>query len=284
MEWCARRAGCADLGLRIGERLDLRLLGLPWLVALRCRSLAEHFELIERFLPLHTNAYTLRLRARTQGATACLEVYSHGAFPPHQFVEMALAAHTGAFRRVVRPNWRPQGMLFAHAPLADPAEYRRVFGCPVTFGAGSDAIVYSARDLAWRSPRDRAVPVRGKGSRSPASAPGGIGQITEVIRSLLPGPVTQGAVAEAMGLSPVALQRRLGEHGLRFGALRTQVRGALAHEYLRRSTDPLTAVATRLGFGDAGFLNGRVVRQLEGSPGLIADRGRSIGPLPGPRA
>ena len=69
-----------------------------------------------------------------------------------------------------------------------------------------------------------------------------------------------GPVAEALGMSPRTLRRKLGDEQTRFTDVLHEVRMRAACDYLRTTTEPVGHIATQLGFSDESAF-GRAFRR-----------------------
>jgi AraC-like DNA-binding protein len=100
-------------------------------------------------------------------------------------------------------------------------------------------------------------------------------QAEEVLRGLTrAGMADLARVAQALGLHPRTLQRRLQAEGVRFGELLDAQRKAWAGELMVQRSLPLADIAQLLGFADQSVLTracrrwfGATPRQLRGQAG-----------------
>jgi AraC-like DNA-binding protein len=67
---------------------------------------------------------------------------------------------------------------------------------------------------------------------------------------LASGPIDMPDIAQALGMSPTTLWRRLGDEGTRFTRVLDDVRHEAAISYLRRPEPRLSEIAASLGFRD----------------------------------
>jgi AraC-like DNA-binding protein len=160
---------------------------------------------------------------------------------------------------------------YPEPPYADM--YVEVFGIRPQFGAPSNLAAFDAavldlplpqaneltaqqceeqcRDLLERRTR-RAGMARQVGSHL-ISASGDIPTLDQVAR--------------ALHVSPRTLRRQLAQEGSSFRSLVSEVRMALAEEYLSGDSMPVAEVATRLGYSDASSFTRAFVRQHGLPPG-----------------
>ena len=273
VEWCARRSGRADFGLQFGASLNHRIIGVPALLGERARSVSEFFEIIKRNLPLQNGGYSYAFAPTPTGAAARLLIHSQGQFPPVQYVEVNMTVGVSWLRRIIGGGWNPVLVSFAHPRGADLADYQRILQAPVVFDTDRNAIYFSAEDLTWRAP--------GSGLAMQQRLDADIENLAlieehdivrrvgEVVRALLPGPVSLDSVAGELGFTARTLQRRLTDEGTRFTTLVKRARVALASEYLRHPGVTVADAAERLGFSHASELSRLLRSELGVSPGEL---------------
>ena len=270
VEWCAERSGYADFGLRVAARTSHRLTGLPGLLAERGLSLAQHFDLVARNLPLHNTGISFRFDAESPQPASRFIVHARGAFAPRHYVEGVMAVETRLIRRLIGPDWRPAGVDFAHARLGSAAAYEAAFGAPIRFEAGRNALVFAPEDLLWRSAGAPAnvAPVVDAALRDLAivEANDVVARVRRMVRARLPQPTTVEVAARELAMSPRSLQRRLAAEGASFTDILTGARVSLAQDYLRHPGVSLVEVARRLGFRHASVLSRMLKRELGASP------------------
>jgi len=250
VELAARRAGIDDLGLRVGQAIDPLSLGafgraiaaagtvggaLTASVAHRpalhsgerawITRMPDLFELHHRYLP----ACEAGEQVVAAGLTLHLNLLRHT-------VPGAAPAHVGL---PVRPSR-------AYAALPVLANTRIEFDRPRTTIAFRPETF--AAPLAGRSP---AVAATSGAAR--ASIPGGLVESIEAfIGSLLAiEPPRIELVAEAAGLNPRTLQRRLAEAGATFAGLVARTRLERARQRLIASDERIVDVAFAVGYADA---------------------------------
>ena len=150
--------------------------------------------------------------------------------------------------------------------------YETDFGCPVTFGAPSNALIYSAGALgqgfvtsnpdllAMLSPSlEAALTQQSAGQTLPD-------QVKSLQRRLLTAQRSGiQEVAAEMNLSPRTLQRRLRKMGVHYKDLLQNVRCETAQEYLRQSSLGLEEIAFLLGYEETNSFH-RAFQDWTGTP------------------
>ena len=181
---------------------------------------------------------------------------AHETEPP-LLVDLCFAWVVGIARRGTGGLINPKRLEMC-AATGDRAMYEAHFGCPATFGARQNTIVFSKADLdrpflthnadlfAMIAPQLEAELKQALASRAIGE------QVKGVLKRLLAGrrPGIED-VARELGLSSRTLQRRLGEDGTTFQQLVQEARRELARHYLLHSALELNETAYLLGYEDA---------------------------------
>jgi AraC-like DNA-binding protein len=175
----------------------------------------------------------------------------------------------------------PSEIRFAHAAPGDTAEYTRVFGCPVRFAAGENAIVLSRASLELPL-RDadadvhRVMSGRVQQELSSYNARGSLlEQVRHAIREeMLDSAPSLEAVAERLGLKPWTLRRKLKVDNLDFSTLLDDVRRALAVDWLAGSDRTVNDIAISLGYSEQSAFNRAFKRWFNATPLEYRERAR----------
>ena len=250
LERSAAESGVEDFAVRLSARRRLSALG-PLSVVLREEpDLRSALDLLIRYEQAYSGVLDLRLVEADGLATVQVWLDFGVPVPTRQSVDLTTANLLGVLRALVRADWQPLSMVFAHGPPADLAFFRQTFGPGLRFDQPFTGLVMPARDLdlptvtadpALRSYARRLLP-----APRPATT---TAQVRSVVEVLLPaGRCSLGHVSRALHLPPRSLHRHLAEEGESFSAIVQQVRAQWAERYLATDAYPLTQIAHLLGF------------------------------------
>jgi AraC-like DNA-binding protein len=136
--------------------------------------------------------------------------------------------------------------------------YETHFGCPASFEARQNALVFSREDLdrpftTYNADLFATIAPQLEAELSQTSASERTGErVKAILKQLLAGrrPGIED-VATELRLSPRTLQRRLAEEGVTFQQLMQDARRELAHHYLLHGSIELNETAYLLGYEDA---------------------------------
>lgn len=147
-----------------------------------------------------------------------------------------------------------------HHPSGDADVYERFFAAPVAFAQPYDALVFSTSSLeraVLPSASPRAVVHNETWAHALEQTKQSLGpaEVTHRVLDLLAstlrdGEPTSTEVAEALGMHPKTLSRRLRAEGTGYQRLLNQLRQRLAERYLMQPDLTVSQVATHLGYSE----------------------------------
>jgi len=253
----ARSSGDDAFGLHVGERTSPTMYGMLGYGVANSRTFGEALDHLLQFQRLWSEAVgfevvraasKVRLRYWHQGRLS--------AEARRQESEQMMAAMLSFARSAVGSTIGAIEIRFEHKAPPDTTEHKRVFGCSIFFDAPSTEIVFPAKllempltgaDLALgRLIKQHAeAALVAHGTREPF-----LDRTRGLVREsiLASRQVSLASLAEASGLGPRTLQRKLRQRGLTFREIVEDARIDLARLYLE---DPSTAIA-RIAF-DLGY-------------------------------
>jgi AraC-like DNA-binding protein len=170
-----------------------------------------------------------------------------------QAAELGLGVIISIFRSLLGEHWRPHEAYFSHAAPDDLEIHRRVFRCPLRFGAEYSGFACLTSDLD--SPSDFSeielknyekffienLPIVNRESV--------LQDARKAISLLMPsGKVDLSLVADYLKMSPRTVQRRLAEEGTTFMRIFNSVRRNNASRYLESTRHSIFAISEQLGF------------------------------------
>ncbi|WP_339488625.1 AraC family transcriptional regulator [Pseudomonas sp. EL_65y_Pfl2_R95] len=169
--------------------------------------------------------------------------------------ELVVGVGHQLMRTLLGQRWQPVAVMFQHAPVTNPARYRRLLGLIPRFNSAFDALMFNARLL--QVPLSNADPALhrlmqkhlGQGRQAHDSQLPN--HIQRLLRTFLPnGRVTVEYIADFMRLSPRSLQRHLAEQGTSFQALLDDTRQSMTLRYLEESEMSLMQLTEVLGYAN----------------------------------
>lgn len=171
---------------------------------------------------------------------------------------------------------RPRAVYFQHSAQDNPAEYERLFECPVHFNQSYTGLEL-CRKLLNRPlslpdpPLRRALEARADAQLAHlASSPKE--SFCDAVRFHLEGMLREGTpslqeLAERMNMSLRTLQRRLTSEGYSYKDILDEVRHSLALRYITHPDLPLHSISALLGFSDQSAFQRAFKRWTGRAPG-----------------
>jgi AraC-like DNA-binding protein len=282
-------SGDPALALHFGEAVDIADMSIVGLLGQAAESMLDALAQLNRYVRLVVEAGggAGRDRFELQRDAGGLWVVDTRPFP-NQFPELtesAFAQIVCSMRKVV--GWPfVKAVEVTHADPGYAAEYRRVLGAPVTFGAPRNAMRF---DEAWASHKLGLLPryvfgvlsERAETLMRRLEASGTTrGRVESLLMPVLhTGGTGMNAVAARMGVSRQTLFRKLKAEGTTFEALLDELRHRLALAYLGEAKLSVNETAYLLGFSDPAAFSRAFKRWTGRSPRSVRESD-TLSPMP----
>jgi AraC-like DNA-binding protein len=262
LELAAADLGCPDLGLRVGEAQDFRMLG-PLSVAMQnSPSVGEALECTSRYMFVHARDVNFSSVDDPDGARGVVGLrYALGAgkrlLP--QAADMTMLFLHRAMTFLVGGRYGLRSVDLPHDLLAQRSRYEDAFGARVRFNR-SEALLrvptsFLSRPLVDVDDTLRSLALAFLSRQSPESGPVTAGRVRAVIdQSLGTRSIDLGDVARVLDIHPRTLQRQLASEGESFASILDSVRRARARFYLTTTDLPLSQVGNLVGLAEQAVL------------------------------
>ncbi|MCM6778123.1 AraC family transcriptional regulator [Nocardia sp. CDC159] len=256
LEIAADRLGCPDLGLRIGARQDLGMLG-PLALAIRTSpTLADALECTSRYLFVHARSLSLTLEPDPDGDPRLIALhYGVPPPPPVQGTDLGLAFLHRAIQRLVDGPYALRSVDLPYRPPAPAEVYEEFFGAPVRFERPGALLrvprTLAAHTLAGGDETLRRLAMAFLAEQSADAGASIVPRVSAAVRQLLGTTAPEiAAVARLLALHPRTLQRRLAAAGTSFAGILDEVRRSEARRYLTSTDLPMSQVASLIGLSE----------------------------------
>jgi len=291
-------AGDPALALHYGEANDMAQISVVGLIAYACETMLEAMVQINRYgrLVVEVDGPKERFGAtqRDGGFWAVDRREDANAFP--ELTESTFARMICGPRRF-GVTQLAKAVHVSHAAPPYRAEYERIFGAPVTFEAGWNAVLL---DQAWLTHRISVQPryVFGVLSehadtlmRRLEASKSTRGRVESLLMPVLhKGEASMDGVAAQLGVSRQTLFRRLKEEGATFDKVLDELRCRMALDYLGAKKVSVNETAYLVGFSEPAAFSrafkrwtGVSPRDARGRPALSVGP-QEGGPPPPPQA
>jgi AraC-like DNA-binding protein len=283
LELAAADLGCPDLGLRVGEAQDFRMLG-PLSVAMQnSPSVGEALECTSRYMFVHARDVNFSSVDDPDGARGVVGLrYSLGAgkrlLP--QAADMTMLFLHRAMTFLVGGGYGLRSVDLPHDLLAQRSRYEDAFDARVRFNRPGALLrvptSFLSRPLVGVDDTLRSLALAFLSRQSPESGPIAAGRVRAVIdQSLGTRSIDLGDVARVLDMHPRTLQRQLAAEGESFASILDSVRRARARFYLTTTDLPLSQVGNLVGLAEQAVLSRCAQRWWGRTPTAIRREARA---------
>jgi AraC-like DNA-binding protein len=248
------------IGLRVADEIQVGALGAYEYLLRNSQTLRSGIDQAIKFERVMDDLTRVRIVDSEHADEAVLRHYREGGLPHVGVASECLFSCLVRLGKQAFPSERDRvrRIRFAHVTSADPSVYQAHFGCPVSFGAPFNELVF--RKALLDEPFVHADPALSRVleehmnhvlERLPSEDP-----FVQRARTLIgdalqrQGDVSLEQLARSLHLSERTLRRRLEEHGTSYKNLLDELRHELACHYVTRTSDSFEATGARLGFAD----------------------------------
>ena len=253
LESSATASGCITFGLRMAESRQLSHFGVVSLLLSHQPTLRAALQTLMQYRHLLNESLAMHLEEDGDKVIIREELVGDSPLDSRQGIELALGALFRMGSALLGPGLNPISIHFTHAAPADTQVHRRIFRCPVYFGAEFNGIVCHVRELDRPNPdADPAMARYAEQLMQSLPGPSGrsiVHEVRKAIYLLLPmGRATTQQIADGLGLNVRALQRQLEAAGGVFSDLVSEVRRELVVRYMNNPDYSLATISELLGY------------------------------------
>lgn len=263
-----------DLGIRFGETLSVRQVGLVGYTMLHSATLGEALRRLVRFGAIIDETYPPTLHVTGDRAEYALEPLPEQRFSLARLADFDNASHLAVMRELTGIDIVPLEAHFPYlAPPSDLSAHRDFFRCELKFDQPMIKLVYKRQHLE--------LPVR----EADVALGGYLEELAEtILESLVPAgtlaesverelwtglkdgrPSLEG-VASALHTSPRTLQRKLRREGTSFAELLDDFRHRMARALLEDEQLAVYEIAYLLGYSEPSTFYRAFKRWTDRSP------------------
>jgi len=253
---CVARTGCRHFGLLVGQRMNLKALGLVGLLMRTSRDAGTALRSLVTFLHLHSQGAVMTLRVDDDLAMLTYDAFESGLEATDQTGDAAVAMMLNVMRTFCGREFRPTEASFAHRSPVDTEPFRKFFKAPLYFDAEHYALVFSRDWLDVRLPgADKELQqllqkqIEALEAKHSLEFPE---QVRNVLRSaLMAGHCSEDQIAALFSMRSHTLSRRLEAAGTGFHELVDECRFDIARQMLKNTSLRVGQIGTSLGYSRA---------------------------------
>jgi len=227
-------------------------LGYAWLTS---ETLLAAFRRYSRFIKIVSDVVQLEIIEDDDQLSLDTRFLQEEASQKYR-IDGAMATLMAMIQSNAGPDFHPKSVSFIFGPPQDTAPYYALFQCPVIFNAPTNRFTITQEDAhAPRSCSNTQLALLHDQFMLEYVAKLDKENIVErvkvaVTQELASGNISDALIAKKLFLTERTLQRRLQENGTTFKKLLTEVRIALADNYIRDSKLSLNEISFLLGFSE----------------------------------
>lgn len=255
LELASAALGEPFLGFILGRDFDLRQIGLLYYAAASSSTLGGALDRAQRYGSIVNEGIALecarngdlRIAVRHSGVTRRVD---------RQQVEFLVTTIVHLCRTLTNRKLVPRAVRMVHQRADDPAKFESFLGVRITFGAGTDEIIFDREVrqllLVGADPYLNEMLQRyceeALSARHSHVSPLRVA-VENALTPLLPhGRAQIGVIAPQLDMSGRTLARRLAAEGLNFAEILDQLRAALASRYLEEGRLCNSQIAWLVGY------------------------------------
>lgn len=264
LAFCAIRTECPSLGLRVGERGGLDVMGIVGDLARHSPDVGSALRNITLYLHLHDRGAIPSLCVSGDRAMLAYALFQPDVPGTELIYDGAVAISYNILKALAGPGWEASEVCLSRRRPADIESYSRFFCTDLRFGAEYNAVVFPASwldrplggtpELAQRQIMQEIEALEARGAGDLAA------QLRLVLRRLLIGGACKeetclARVAELFAIHRRTINRRLRAQGTSFQRLIDEARYEIARQLLRDTGLTITEVAAVLDYTDPAAFN-----------------------------
>ncbi|ADJ61540.1 AraC family transcriptional regulator [Herbaspirillum seropedicae] len=257
MEQAARQTQNEHFGLRFGQQFMPAGLGMLGYLGLTSPTVGEALRNMGAMFHHHQQRSHLGLTQADGLAYVEYRITDPLITQRRQDAELSIGMFFNVLRQALGQQWSPLEIRFEHGALHGKEEHEHIFGAPIQFSQGTNAIVLRGSDLNAPMPGADAHlhslmrnNLRQLGLIA-ATEETLVDKVRAVIRLRLDdSEPTLDEIASALGMANWTLQRRLRTAGLTYQELLLEVRKDMALEYLKDPDLQISELAFLLGYSE----------------------------------
>jgi AraC-like DNA-binding protein len=265
---------CDNFGLWFGNQFQPRDLGLWGYSAISAPTLGGALSNLVQLFHYHQESSSMNMRRGDDGLMRLeYQIEAPDIVERRQDAELSLGMFLNVFRDCLGQQWVPEEVHFEHPRPLDSHEHEKAFGAPVYFSLPRNALLFRPEIMSERMPHSDAklmammqMCLKQLASEEDMRA-SIIDRVKATIRAKLPdGYPTLEDVAEALRITPSAIQRKLAAEGLIYKELVELMRRELAIAYMKQRHLPFSEIALLLGYSELSAFSRAVHRWTGQSP------------------
>lgn len=261
-------SGDPCIGLHLGEKMPIYKGQILEYLFLSSQTFGDGLRRVVSYQRLISDALHGQV---TETPSPCLTSYfSEHRYATSHLAEAMVLGLIKVFQAVTNGAFKPDLVVFNHAPNTNLAEYQRIFQCPVEFNAPSFQLFFPSSILGYKSlyaePELLNLHIQVADQRLAILLQQDLinevrGQLGALLES---GETTLANVAQRIGVTPRHLRHQLDIAGTSFQRLLNEYRHRLAKRLLSQTDEAITEIVYLTGFSEPSTFY-RAFKRWEGT-------------------
>jgi AraC-like DNA-binding protein len=256
LDVCSRLTHCPHFGLLIGQRFNMRSLGMLGELMRNSPTLHDALRLAALYLDLQDRGAVSLTLDLGEGKSALGYSLFHGrSLAAGQILDGSIAMQYLLLRDLCGASWKPVLVQLAHSRPADLTPWQQFFRTRLQFDAQISAIVFDSRwldhPIEGADPAQFAAASEAIESAHPQHAIPFLAQVRRALHAMIfTGSASAANLARLFNLHERTLRRRLVEEGVTVRGLVSEARRGVAHRLLSETDLPISEIAAVLSYSD----------------------------------
>jgi AraC-like DNA-binding protein len=267
-----KATGNPAIGLKVGACYPLTLFGIYGYALMSAATVSDALKLAYEYVELSFAFYEHSLSFRDGQVVMCMSSTDYDSADIAMLNEREMMACLMILRGLMGEDFCLDAATLSSAPQASLVEYERYFGCPVTFNADENTLVFSNALLhipVLQCDSDTASLCIERCERLRARLTEEYNIVDEVRELILLRPGYFPTIDELSGrlnMSGRTLRRKLTAHGIGYQKILDDLRFELSREYLYTTNISVEQISILLGYSDPAHFSNAFRRWTGGAP------------------
>ncbi len=255
--------GLQDLGLLVGKRFHLSVLGVLGATVPTASNVQEAIKLFIQYIQLSYTYFNVSFEESKSGGRIILaDQYDLGDLRRF-FIDRDTMFTVNAFRELFPQsfNMNDISVKLGYEPPSTPNKHQHMFQCPLEFSEGSTCISLSkqlltkvlpqSNELTLKLLEQQCEEIKKKLSDSQTL----VERIQRLLLESIHKPLSLEDIAQDLGLSSRTVRRKLSLEGTHYKQLLTTLRENEAKRLLNETAWPIEKIAEHLGYSETSAFN-----------------------------
>jgi AraC-like DNA-binding protein len=257
---CVEITGCEHFGLLIGIRAEPSSLGIAGFMLQTAPNVSTALQALLRHLSLHDTGGAASVVTNSTHASLGYKVHVSGVSAIDQIYDISMAMCCNLMRSLCGEDWNPDKVLISRPKPDNTTPYKRFFRAPILFDTTESAVLFPARWLDHKLQSENRPLydyLEQKAKELHQSRNEDLINVLHqfVHNTLITQECTASTAAQYIGIHERTLNRRLQKQGTSFRREVSNVRYAMAQNFLTNSEATYAEIALALGYNDATAFN-----------------------------